>query len=141
MTDKIGPDHYRYVAGADPDGVEIRCQKFVVVGETPHYYYVVSDFYGHLIHARHQPWAEQRIKRVRKRVSKDGRRRHCCPDKLLALRSFIARQQRRLGHAQMNMSVAKLSLAEAERLLEAGHMPTGSHPCGHDEYTESLVWE
>lgn len=142
MTDKIGPDHYRYITIMDEGGVFIHCQRFIVVGETPYYYYVVSDSYYGYLTCMSGDALQAAIKRDRRRVSKDGSRRHCYPDKRLALQSLVARQRHRIHHANRQLSEGKLALAEAERMLEAGHIPgDGLHPCGHDEYTESLVWE
>src|SRR5690606_16458800 len=110
-------------------------------GETPYYYYVVSEGIHGYLHHLSEAAQQERIKKQRRRVSKDGRARHCYPDKRLALQSLVARQRHRIHHANRQLSEGKLAMAEAERMLEAGHIPgDGLHPCGHDEYTESLHW-
>lgn len=135
------PDHYRYVTGMDSRGVHIGCRRFIVVGETPHFYYVVSASYHGYLQCLSDEARKKSIKRNRRRVSKDGSRRHCYPDRRLALASLVARQRHRIWHAKRNLSEATLAMTEAERMLEAGHIPgDGDHPCGHDDYTESLHW-
>lgn len=142
MSKSTWPDHYRYVTYLDERGVHISCRRFIVVGETPHFYYVVTDIYHGFLQCRSgEAMKEESIKRNRRRVSKDGRTRYCYPDKRLALQSLVARQRRRIEYAKCDLSKATLAMAEAERILEADHIPgDGDHPCGHDEYTESLCW-
>ncbi|WGK60558.1 hypothetical protein QAO71_10680 [Halopseudomonas sp. SMJS2] len=138
---KQWPDHYRYVTDLDERGVHISCRRFIVVGETPHFYYVVSDSCHGYLQCLSDEARKKSIKRNRRRVSKDGRARHCYPDKRLALQSLVARQHHRIWHAKRSLSEATLAMAEAERMLEAGHIPgDGDHPCGQDEYIESLCW-
>ncbi len=142
MDKKIGPDHYRYITMINEDGAFICCERFIVVGETPYFYYVVSDSYHGYLQCLSPDARQDAIKRNRKRVSKDGYRRYCYPDKGLALKSLVARQRHRIHHAKLNLSAGRLAMAEAERMLEAGHIPgDDAHPCGSDEFIESLVWE
>lgn len=141
FDEKKWPDHYRYVTDIDDRGVSIICRRFVVVGETPCFYYVVSDTYYGYLRCLSDDARNEAIKRNRRRVSKDGSRRYCYPDKVQAMKSFAIRQQRRIGHANLNLSTARLSLAEAERILESGPILwEGDHPCGHDDYTGSFNW-
>ncbi|NLY58917.1 MAG: hypothetical protein GX071_10340 [Gammaproteobacteria bacterium] len=142
MDKKIGPDHYRYFTTMDERGVFIHCQRFIAVGETPHFYYVVSETTHRFAKCLSEASRQLHIKKNRKRVSKDGWRRHCYPDKNQALKSLVERQRHRIHHAKLNLSAGSLAMAEAERMLEAGHIPgDGGHPCGSDEYIESLAWE
>lgn len=139
---QIGPDHYRYFATLDDRGVRIRCERFIVIGETPLCWYVVPDRLAYLIGSS---WdrAPAAIKSARRRVLKESSgRRHCYPDKIKALESFIARQTFRIRHARRSLSTAELSMKVAKRLLDAGELPDDhqSHPCGHNKYTASLNW-
>lgn len=140
MTDVRGPDHYRYYSDIEDTGVVIRCERFIVVGETECCYYVLSERESYLLN-----WAGQEhlVKKHRKRVLKQSRIRYCYPDRRAALHSFMSRQRHRLGYVQRATSMAKLGLQEALRLLEAGQLPNdrGPHVCGHDDYTRSLSWE
>lgn len=141
MTDKLGPDHYRYVTHVDERGVFIVCQRFVVVGETAYFYYVVNESYHGYLACLSGPARQRAIKQNRKRVSKHGVARHCYPDKRLALNSMVARQRTRIWHANLNLSAAQLAMAEASRLLDAGDLPDNRHLCGHDEFTASITWD
>ena len=135
---KIGPDHFRYRTRLDEDGVSIICERFEVIGETEHFYYVVP---WHLV-GLSRVADMQRLKTFRKQVHKRSIKRYCYPDKMEAMRSFRARQKWRLSHAQMATSQATLAMAEADRMIEANHTPDCSAPhlCGHDEYTASISW-
>ncbi|MAG64641.1 MAG: hypothetical protein CMK74_02025 [Pseudomonadales bacterium] len=129
------PDHFRYRTRLDEDGVHIVCDRYVVIGETEHFYYAVRHDLEYL--ARHSPaWA----KANRKRVSKTSGKRYCYPDKRDALGSFRKRQMYRMSHAKTAMSQAQLSLAQLDTMLDAEQIPD-FHPCGHDDHTSSFVWE
>lgn len=140
MTTLKGPDHYRYYSDIEDTGVVIRCERFIVVGETECCYYVLSERKSYLLN-----WAgqEHQVKKHRKRVLKQSRIRHCYPDRREALHSFMLRQSHRLSRVTRDKSMASLGLKEALHLLEAGKLPPdrGAHVCGHDDYTRSLSWE
>lgn len=140
MANKIGPDHYRYYASLDEEGVHVRCEKFVVIGETEHCYYVIRDSMRHLagIDWRNaNPWQ----KKLRKRVLKRSYRRYCYPDKQEALRSFKARQRWRLAHAARSVAIAELALNAVAPVLEHGEQPKDYYIAGQNDYTSSLVWD
>lgn len=142
MTNKIGPDHYRYFATLDENGVHIKCVRFVVIGETERCWYVLPESRAYMLG---QSWAAERVKKLRKRVLKSSHgRRYCYPDKARALDSFARRQRFRLSHVKRSMSIAELAGKEAERLLDAKQLPDENswygHPCGHASYTASLTW-
>lgn len=136
---KLGPDHYRYYANLSESGVTVRCERFIVVGETPLCYYVISENSAHLV-GNSAPWAEAMVKKRRRLVLKNSHRRYCYPDKLDALKSFAARQRWRMSHAQRSMSMAQLSLKMVAGLIEQG-VTDAPIRCGHDDYTSSLRWE
>ena len=135
----IGPDHFRYRTSLDEDGVMIICDKFVVIGETKYFYYVVPWNLSGLAKVA----GTEKLKDIRRRVSKHSSKRYCYPVKKDALHSFSKRQAWRLSHAKMATSQATLALAEVERMIEANFAPEclAPHPCGHDEYTSRIRWE
>lgn len=136
---KIGPDHYRYYAELSESGVTVRCEHFVVIGETERCYYIIRKGMEH--HAgRDWSTASAWLKKQRKRVLKSSHRRYCYPDQMDALKSFAARQRWRISHAQRSTSMAELSLKMVNRQIELGVTDAPMH-CGHDDYTSSLRWE
>lgn len=139
MTGNIGPDHYRYYASLDEDGVHVNCERFVVIGETEHCYYVIASGMAHLAGINWRaanPWQ----KRLRKRVLKRSYRRYCYPDKQEALRSFKARQRGRLAHAARSVAIAELALSAVAPVLEHGEEPKDYYAAGQNDYTSSLSW-
>ncbi len=139
MTEKIGPDHYRYYAALDESGVHVMCERFIVIGETERCYYVISENSAHLV-GKEAGWAHSLVKKRRRRVLKSSHRRYCYPDKMDALKSFAARQRWRISHAQRSMSMTELSLKVVKRQIELG-VTDAPMRCGHDDYTSSLRWE
>lgn len=134
----IGPDHYRYEATLNPDGVNIECRTYVVIAETPKCYWVIRD--GLFGYAERDPNSEF-VKRQRKLILKEkGGRRHCYPDRKDALNSLLIRKRRQLQHIERATSMATLAIKGAEEALANG-APLGDElKCGQDEYTESLSW-
>ncbi len=139
---KIGPDHYRYFARLEENGVHICCERFVVVGETPRCYYVAPANYAFLADI---DWsgASEHLKKMRKRILKSSGRRYCYPDKQEALNSFKARQRWRLSHAKTSLSIAQLALKGLEEIEVKKEFPDESrtYNCKHDEHTSSFRWE
>ena len=138
---QLGPDHYRYYASLDPGGVTVRCERFVVIGETECCYYVISEKMAHL--AANTDWstASPWRKKQRKRVLKSSYRRYCYPSKTEALASFRSRQKWRIAHASKNLAIAELSLSVIEPVLEQKIEPEEKYNAGQNEYTRSLSWE
>ena len=138
--EKIGPDHYRYYASLDEEGVHVKCERFVVIGETEHCYYVITASMRHLagIDWRNaNPWQ----KKLRRRVLKRSGRRYCYPDKQEALRSFKIRQRWRLSHAARSTAIAELALAAVTPVVESGEQPEEQYSAGQNDYTRPLCWE
>ncbi len=139
---QIAPDHFRYYATLDEDGVFINCERFIVIRETEHCYFVLPDRLQHLANSS-LGFSSETVKAQTKRVMKRSVKRYCYPDKREALRSFAARQRWRLSHAQQSTSIATLALKAIEQIPEGAKLPDESNPflCGHDDYTQSLRWE
>lgn len=136
----IGPDHYRYYTYIGPNGVEIRCERYVVVGETPLYWYVVRESMAYLV-TRNSEHARESLKKLRKRVLKASHgKRYCYPDKARALHSFQQRQQWRIIHAKRNLETAQASLKAIERILSAEQPIPDNLNAGHTEYASGLNW-
>ncbi|MNN05315.1 hypothetical protein D3C81_1180710 [compost metagenome] len=136
--EKKGPDHYRYYAALSEEDVHVKCERFIVIGETERCYYVISENSEHLV-GKEADWAQSLVKKRRRRVLKNSHRRYCYPDKMEALQSFAARQRWRISHAQRSTSMAQLSLKVVKRQIELG-MTDAPMYCGHDDYTASLNW-
>ena len=134
---KLGPDHYRYRESGDADGVTLVCLRFVVVGETTHYWYVASK--SDADHA--QVMGENWLKKHRRKVSKGGSRiQHCYADRMKALRSFQKRKARHLSHIEFALATAKAAKDKAEELIAAGDAPLKDTDCGTPDYYHGLHW-
>lgn len=135
---QIGPDHYRYEATLNPDGVNIECRKYVVIAETPKCYWVIRD--GSVGYARLAPDSEF-VKRHRKLILKEkGGRRHCYPDRKDALKSLLIRKKRQLQHIERQTSVATLAIKGIEAALASEETLGDELKCGQDDYTNSISW-
>jgi len=136
---KLGPDHYRYVDELDPKGLEVTCKKYVVIGETNHCWYIVSEFHNNLFGGSQR---EYLLKRYRKRVLKDGGehgRRFAYTDKSLALRSYKQRKTWQMRHAQLALERAKAAIgyfgdARIENTVPPDRLTV---PC---EYIQAMNW-
>ena len=136
----IGPDHYRYYTDISPSGVEIRCERYVVVSETPLCWYVIRESMAYLAE-RNSDHARESLKKLRKRVLKAScGKRYCYPDKARALHSFQQRQKWRISHAKRNLETAQASLKAIERILSAEQPIPDKLNAGHTEYTSGLNW-
>lgn len=138
---KLGPDHYRLVDDIGPDGVTIRLQRYIVIGETPQCYYVIRDG-SHYMTLNTNGWAQDVVKKQRKRVLKSSYKRYCYPEIADALRSYKARKRWQLSHAKLAMARAEAGYAEAERLIafEGLSVESFPHQCEGGEYVKGLNW-
>jgi len=137
---KLGPDHYRYVDELDPKGLEVTCKKYVVIGETDHCWYIVSEFHNNLFGGSQR---EALLKQYRKRVLKDGGewgRRFAYTDKALALRSYKARKAWQMKHAQLSMERAKAAIGYFGNHEVESTVPTEAVTIP-SEYIQGLNWE
>ena len=134
---KLGPDHYRYREEGGPDGVTLTCETFVVVGETPCFYYVVSKYVADHAYAFGPDW----LKKQRRKISKDrARRQHCYADRKTALHSFQQRKARHLGHLEYALATAKAAKEKVDELITAGEAPIEDTNCGTPDYYHGLHW-
>lgn len=135
----LGPDHWRYVETLEPDGVKLQARRYVVVGETPRCWYVLSESYASYLGVDSDYFREI-IKRRRKRVLKqqDHGRRFCYVDRKLALHSLIMRKKFELRRVEMRKAVASLALAAAEAAYAQDAVPGDEIEAGHNEYTSGL---
>lgn len=131
----IGPDHYRYVDDIGPEGVTIRCEKWIVCGETPQCWYVIPEHASYLLGPA--IYADS-LKKTRKRVLKyEGGKKLCYPNKDDALRSYRIRKRWQLRHTEHAVQRATTALAELERLTG---LPEDKHLCQGGEYFKELNW-
>ena len=138
--EKIGPDHYRYYASLDEKGVHVQCERFVVIGETEHCYYVIRDVLAHLANIDWGSASAWRKKQRRLVLKASHGRRYCYPDKARALHSFQKRQKWRVSHAHRSLAIAELSLAAVTPVVESGEQPEEQYSAGQNDYTLSLCW-
>ncbi len=137
---KKGPDHYRYYAVLNEGGVTVKCERFVVIGETECCYYVIRSSSAHLADTNWKT-ASAWQKKLRKRVLKASYgRRFCYPDRFKALASFRDRQRWRISHANRNLATAELALSVVVPVLEQGTEPQDTYSAGQNEYTRALNW-
>jgi hypothetical protein len=109
----IGPDHYRYVDTIGPDGLEVHCLTYTVIGETPACWYIADEYTARLHQGIQQSWTEAQVKRNRKRVLKEGgehSKRFAYTTKDLALRSFKIRKVSQIAHAEMSLERARAAI-------------------------------
>lgn len=140
MIEKKGPDHYRYEAVLESDGVHIVAFRYVVCGETPQCWYIVSESYASWIGAE-TAWHQSAVKKARKRVLKrqDHGRRFAYFDKRLAMFSLKKRLEFKLARMARDTSVATLALGHAKTLYDSAELDLPETvPCGHDDYTANL---
>lgn len=136
----LGPDHYRYVDEICPTGLAITCQRYVVVGETDHCWYILREFLNNLFGGSQR---EASVKKHRKRVLKDGGehgRRYAYTDKALALHSYKARKKWQIRHAELSLERAKAALAYFGDTKTISKVPTETTliiPC---QYVQDMNW-
>lgn len=107
---KLGPDHHRYVDELDPGGLVVTCKKYVVMGKTDRYWYIVDEFHNGLFEGSQR---ESLLKQCRKSILKDGGehgRRFAYTDKALALSSYKHRTPWQVRHAQLSLERTKAAI-------------------------------
>ncbi|MEW5543484.1 hypothetical protein [Pseudomonas soli] len=125
------PNHFRYVDEISPDGVTIVCQRFVVLRESEHFYWITRDRYA-------GSFSEVIKSPLIKRVSKESYgRRYAYPDKALALNSYKVRKRRQIGHAQLAIERAKAALED----LKDVDAISDEHLCSGGDYIKELTWD
>lgn len=143
MSEKIGPDHYRFEDRIGPEGVTIHCFRYVVVGETPCCFYIIREGLSHYA-GKDFTKVSAHIKKQRKRVLKSSWRRFAYPDLKDAMRSYKARKRWQLSHAAIAESRAAAAHAEATRLVDSDVLSIESfrdgHLCEGGEYIKGLNW-
>lgn len=112
-TQKAWPDHYRYIDTLGPEGLEVHCITYQVIGETALCFYIGDTHTCDLVKGPQYRWTAETVKKRRKRVLKDGGnwgRRFAYTDKALALRSYKARKAWQLRHARLSMERAQAAI-------------------------------
>lgn len=138
---KLGPNHYRYVDEIGPDGLEVRCATYVVIGETAQCWYILDELSVSLFAGPNKA-GESLRKRYRKRVLKEGGehgRRFAYTDKALALKSYKRRKDWQMRHAQLSLERAKAAIGYfGDAKVESAVPPdTLVIPC---EYVQAMNW-
>lgn len=133
---KNWPDHFRYVDDIGPDGLTVSCRRYVVLRESEHCYWICRTEFEYI--------AKQSIERGNtpeyvKRVLKQSYRRYAYPDKADALRSYKARKQHQISHAELALERAKAAIGYfGNRQVPVTDTPDEVViPC---EYIQELNW-
>lgn len=128
------PDHFRYVDSIGPEGVTIECQRYMVLRESEHCYWIVH--FRWICLAR-MDLAKGRLSPHAKRVLKSSCRRFAYPEKSKALESYKVRKRRQLGHAELAMERARAALQDVESLEAIND----KHLCSGGDYIKELNWD
>lgn len=127
------PDHFRYIDSISPTGVTITCERYVVVRESEHCYWIA--------HENNRGWVRMQIEKgvipkLARRVLKSSWCRFAYPDKAEALRSYEARKRWQIRHAQLSLERARAALDEvADR-----QGISDKHLCAGGEYIRGMNW-
>jgi len=142
-TQKAGPDHFRYIDTIGPDGLEVHCITYHVIGETAQCYYIGDTHTCDLIKGPQYSWTADAVKKRRKRVLKDGGnrgRRFAYTEKALALRSYKARKAWQLRHATLSMERAQAAIGYFGDGQVESAIPDAAVTIPN-EYIQSMNWE
>ena len=142
-TQKAWPDHYRYIDTIGPEGLEVHCITYRVIGETAQCFYIGDTHTCDLVKGPQYSWTAEAVKKRRKRVLKDGGNWGCrfaYTDKALALRSYKARKAWQLRHARLSMERAQAAIGyfgdgQAESVIPEAAVTIPN------EYIQGLNWE
>lgn len=137
INEQAGPVHYRIREYLEPEGVFVRAETFKPIKETPHGFWVVSQYAPTWLSVE-----ELRKRKFAKWVSKDSRKRHCYPDINDAIKSFKRRKEVQASRLRLQLEQAELAVekfavyenATVEELktsINIGEIPSAS----------GLVWD
>lgn len=136
------PENYRYIDTIGPEGQEVHCITYQVIGETGQCYYIGDKHTCELVNRPKCSWTTDVVKKRRKLVLKEGGtggRRFAYTDKALALRSNKARKSRQLRHAQLSMERALAAIGHFDNLEVESTIPVGIVTIP-SEYIQGLDW-
>lgn len=139
---KPGPDHFRYIDTIGPDGLEVHCITYQVIGETYQCYYIGDKHTCDLVSGPQYSWTAEVVKKRHKRMLKEGGRwgrRFAYTDKALALRSYKARKSCQMRHAQLSMERAKAAIGYFGNLEVESAIPAEDVTIPN-EYIQGLGW-
>ncbi|PYY70727.1 hypothetical protein CRX42_09890 [Pseudomonas jessenii] len=139
---KAWPEHYRYIDTIGPEGLEVHCITYQVIGETAQCYYIGDKHTCDLVSGPQYSWTDEAVKKRRKRVLKEGGswgRRFAYTDKALALRSYKARKSWQMRHAQLSMERAQAAIGYFGNLEVESTIPAGAVTIP-SEYIQGLSW-
>ncbi|MFW9085622.1 hypothetical protein ACOI7N_13810 [Pseudomonas sp. P2758] len=139
---KAWPDHYRYIDTIGPDGLEVHCITYTVIGETAQCWYIGDHHTVNMVNGHQYSGTAEAIKKRRKRVLKDGQewsRRFAYTDKALALRSYKARKLWQMRHAQLSLERGKAAIGYFGNLEVESTVPAEAVTIP-SEYIQGLSW-
>ena len=139
---KAWPDHFRYIDTIGPEGLEVHCITYQVIGETAQCFYIGDKHTCDLASGPQYNWTAEAVKKRRKRVLKEGGtwgRRFAYTDKARALRSYKARKSWQMRHAQLSMERAKAASGYFGNLEVESAVPDEVVTI-QNEYIQGLSW-
>lgn len=102
---------YRAEATYDEGGAGVTFKKFLVYGETPHFYKVIPESKSYLIEIAKSvtkgSYTHQQLKKHTRRVGKYSERRYCHESIELAIHSLYRRRQRQLTLAEIESGLSR----------------------------------
>jgi len=139
---KAWPEQYRFIDTIGPEGLEVHCITFQVIGETAQSYYIGDKHTCDLVNGPQYSWTADAVKKRRKRVLKEGGawgRRFAYTDKSRALASYKARKSWQMRHAQLAMERAKAAIGYFGNSEVVSQVPVGQVTIPN-EYIQGLGW-
>lgn len=136
------PEHYRYIDTIGPEGLEVHCITYTVIGETDQCYYIGDKHTVDMVNGFEYSHTAEAIKKRRKRVLKAGGewgRRFAYPDKARALASYKARKAWQIRHATLSMERAKAAIGYFGNSEVESQVPDGPVTIP-SEYIQGLGW-
>ena len=139
---KAWPDHFRYIDTIGPDGLEVLCITYQVIGETAQCFYIGDKHTCDLASGPQYNWTAETVQKSRKRVLKeDGNwgSSYVYTYKALTLRSHKTRKSWQMRHAQLSMERAKAAIGYFGNLEVESAVPAEAVTIPN-EYIQGMGW-
>ncbi len=137
------PTFFRFIDTIGPDGLEVHCEPWHVIGETEKCFYLADDYVWGLYRGPKYSWTGGEIKRRRKRILKDcdyAAKRWAYTDKAQALRAYKARKEWQVRHATLSLERAKAALGFFGDIGIDSRVPEAAKTVIPNDYIQSLGW-
>lgn len=131
----LGPTPYRFFDTVESRGVILNMERFEVIGETPHCWYIAPDWMA--------PWPNVKLKQgphVKRVLKALGGRRFAYPSLQDAMHSYQQRKKWQITHAKNSLERAKAGQAQALLALESPIESWEPTVCPGGEYFKEMNW-